>query len=100
MVVGKLDIPMQAVAAICRKYRIRELSIFGSSLRDDFGPESDVDLLVDFEPDHGIGLIKYGQCQDELAEVLGRRVDLVQKSGLKALVKQTILDSARVVYAN
>jgi hypothetical protein len=100
MVVGNLEIPSQQIAALCRKYRIRELSLFGSSLRADFRSESDVDLLVEFEADHGIGLIEYAGCQQEFAELLGRRVDLVQKSGLKAVIRRNILNTARVLYAN
>ena len=100
MTIGQVELPLEKIRAICDKYRISRLSVFGSALRDDFGPKSDIDLLVEFKPNHGIGLIEYVQCQEELADVLGRRVDLVQKSGLKPAVRGTILHAARVVYAN
>ncbi len=100
MVIGQMDLPLERIATICRKYRVRELSIFGSALRADFRAESDVDLLVDFLPAHGLGLIEYLGCQEELAEVMGRRVDLVQKSGLKRLIRDEVLRTQRVIYAN
>ena len=99
MVVGQVDLPLEQIAAICRKYRVKELSIFGSALREDFRTDSDVDLLVDFLPNHGLGLIEYLQCQEELGGALGRKVDLVQKSGLKRFVRDEILGTSRVIYA-
>ena len=100
MRIGHVEFPMDRITEICRQYRVKELSVFGSALRDDFRPDSDIDLLVDFQPNHGHGLIAYLCCQDDLGETLGRRVDLVQKSGLKRFVKDEILSTARVVYAN
>jgi predicted nucleotidyltransferase len=99
MVVGQVDLPLEKIAEICRKYRVRELSIFGSALRGDFGTESDVDLLVDFVPAHGLDLVDYIRCQDELGAVLGRRVDLVQKPGLKRVIREEILRTSKVIYA-
>ncbi len=100
MVAGRIDLPMEQIAAICRKYRVKELSIFGSALRDDFRPDSDVDLLVDFLPNHGHGLIAYLSCQEEFSQLLGRRVDLVQKSGVKRVLRDRILNTAKVIYEN
>lgn len=100
MLVGQVDFALEAIGAICRKYRVKELSVFGSVLREDFRADSDVDLLVDFLPDHGLGLIEYVGCQEELGAVLGRRVDLVQKSGLKRFVREEILKTAKAIYAN
>ena len=100
MRIGHVDFPMDRIGEICRQYRIKELSVFGSALRDDFRSDSDVDLLVDFQPNHGLGLIAYLSCQDDLRETLGRPVDLVQKSGLKRFVKDEVLRTAKVVYAN
>ncbi|HUO10292.1 MAG TPA: nucleotidyltransferase family protein [Phycisphaerae bacterium] len=99
MVIGRMDLPLERIAEVCRKYRVRELSVFGSVLREDFRPDSDVDLLVDFLPNHGLGLIDYISCQEELSEVVGRPVDLVQKSGLKRFVKGEVLRTHRVIYA-
>jgi len=100
MVLGRADIPLEIIGQICRKYRVRELSVFGSVLRTDFNIESDIDLLVDFQPNHGLGFIEYLQCQDELSGVFGRRIDLVQKAGLKHALRDEILRSRRVIYAN
>lgn len=96
----KIDIPAaDAIGELCRRYRVRELALFGSVLRDDFRDDSDIDILVEFEPDSGIGLIEYVRLQRELGELFGRRVDLVEKAGLKQLIRQSVLDSAQVLYA-
>jgi uncharacterized protein len=90
---------MPQIEEICRKYHVRELSLFGSALRDDFRPDSDYDLLVEFEPDARIGLIKYVELQETLADLLCRRVDLVSKEGLKPRIRDKVLSSAEPVYA-
>jgi uncharacterized protein len=89
----------QELAGYCRLNRIRELAVFGSVLRDDFGPDSDIDLLVEFEPEAEIGFLALARMQRELSVILGRKVDLVPKDGLKPLVRQSILDSSKVVCA-
>lgn len=68
-------------------------------LRPDFGPESDVDILVDFEPDAMIGLIDFGRLQRALSELIGRDVDLVTKAGLKPAIRDWVLSQARLLYA-
>lgn len=100
MVACHVQLPLDRIAEICRKYRIKELAIFGSALRDDFRPDSDIDLLVEFQPNHGHGLFAYLSCQDEFARLLSRPVDLVQKSGLKPVIRDDILRSARTIYEN
>lgn len=100
MVIGQIDLPMERIAEICQKYRVRELSIFGFALREDFRSDSDIDVLVDFFPAHGLGLLDYLSCQHDLSDVIGREVDLVQKSGLKKFVKDEVLRTRRVIYAN
>lgn len=88
------------IAAFCRKWHVRELSLFGSVLRDDFGPESDIDILVDLLPDHGLDLFDWVDMREELKHLFQREVDLVSKGGLKNPVrKKVILSSAKVVYA-
>lgn len=94
----RLDLPMEQIAAICRKYHVRELSLFGSVLRDDFGPESDVDFLVVFEPEARIGFVKLFGLQHEFEELLQRSVDVVPKDGLNPVIRKAVLDSARVIY--
>jgi len=89
-----------ALAAFCRKWRIRELSLFGSALREDFGPESDLDFLVSFEPDAGWDLFDLITMKDELESHFGRRVDLVEKEALRnPWRKYEILRTREVVYA-
>lgn len=94
-----LDLPIAEIADLCRSYRVRELSLFGSALRNDFRPESDLDFLVLFEPNARIGFLKFAALQRELGALVGRRVDLVPKRGLKPIIREEVLTSARVVYA-
>lgn len=94
-----LDLPLAEIAALCRRYRVRELSLFGSALREDFGPDSDVDLLVAFQSDVRIGFLALGRMEQELASLLARDVDLVPKDGLKPVIRDEVLAAARVLYA-
>ena len=96
---GHIDIPWEALAELCRTYHVRELSLFGSVLRDDFHAGSDIDILVEFEPGAPIGLIEYIGLQEELSDLLGRTVDLVSKRGLKRLIRDEVINASRVVYA-
>jgi predicted nucleotidyltransferase len=98
----KLQINTQTakVAEFCRRYRIRELSLFGSVLRDDFRPDSDVDVLVDFEPDAQHSLFDLVRLEEELSALLGRKVDLIEKSGLRnPFRRHEILRTRRVIFA-
>jgi predicted nucleotidyltransferase len=94
-----IDLPLEALAALCQRYSVHELAVFGSTRRGDFGPRSDIDLLVEFEPDALIGFMALSRMQRELTALLGRRVDLVPKAGLKALIRQHVLDEVEVLYA-
>ena len=94
-----IALPLAEIAELCRRYGVRELSLFGSALRDDFQPESDVDLLVEFEPGTRVGFLLLGRLESELETLLGRRLDLVPKGGLKPLIRQQVIASARVLYA-
>ncbi len=95
----RITIPTDSIAEFCRRHRIRHLGLFGSVLRDDFRPESDVDVLVEFEPEAQVGLFTLMDIQDELAALLGRRVDLVPRQGLKRVIRASVLASEQVVYA-
>ena len=95
----KIEIPTDEIADFCRRHRIRSLSLFGSVLREDFRPDSDADVLVEFEPDAQVGFIALSRMQRELAELLQRPVDLVPKEGLKPKIREAVLASAEVVYA-
>jgi predicted nucleotidyltransferase len=103
MVTGVSDLPMGQIEAFCKRWRIREFALFGSILRDDFGPESDVDVMVAFEPDHGWSLLDFVGMRDELVEMLGRPVDVVTRSAVERsrnpYRRHRILTTARTVYA-
>lgn len=89
----------QKIDELCRKYKVKELSLFGSRGRGDFSENSDFDFLVEFNPDADIGLFQFSKIQIALEEVLGTDVDLVSKKGLKARIKERILSEAEIVYA-
>ena len=99
----QLSIPGNALTAFCRARGIKRLAIFGSALRDDFGPESDVDVLVEFKRGRAPGLLSVADMELELAELFGRKVDLVLWSAVvqsrNYIRRNAILDSAEEVYA-
>ncbi|MSP14282.1 MAG: nucleotidyltransferase [Chloroflexi bacterium] len=99
MTIQELNLPIDAVRALCRRYQVQELALFGSALSGKFRPESDIDMLVEFQPEAEVGFITLSRMQRELAELLQRPVDLVPKGGLKPRVRQAILDSRQVLYA-
>jgi uncharacterized protein len=84
---------------LCQEYQVQELSLFGSALRPDFRPESDLDFLVEFRPEAQIGLFRFAHMQHELEDLFQRRVDLVPKKGLRPFLKDSVLGSAQTVYA-
>jgi uncharacterized protein len=95
----RLHVPADELAQLCVESGVRELAAFGSVLRDDFDDESDVDLLVEFDPGRHVSLFDLVRLQHRLEDLLGRRVDLVPKGGLKPLIRDQVLSSARTVYA-
>ena len=100
MPIPHLTIDRGRLADFCRKWRVTELSFFGSVLRDDFRPDSDVDVLVSFEPNAGWTLLDLVSMQQEVADVLGRSVDLVEEAALRNPYRRSaILKSKQVVYA-
>ncbi len=94
-----IEIPLDEIATFCRRHHIRQLALFGSVLREDFSPDSDVDILVEFEPDAQVGFMALSGMQFELSEIFQRAVDLVPRQGLKPKIKDIILSSAQVIYA-
>lgn len=98
---ARIDIPPARIAAFCRRNQIVRLALFGSVLRDDFSPESDMDVLVEFAADARVGL-SFIKVQEELSEVLGRQVDLHTFQGVESnrnwLLREEILGSAEAVY--
>jgi predicted nucleotidyltransferase len=97
MVEPRIQIPREAIADFCRRHHIRRLALFGSVMRDDFGPDSDVDVLVDFEPGHVPGLAFF-TMQHELSEIFGRRVDLNTLGFLSPYLRDKVQADAAVLY--
>src|SRR6266581_7433064 len=96
-----IELPQHQIAEFCRRHHIRKLSLFGSVLRDDFRPDSDVDVLVEFEPDHIPGLIRFAGMELELSKLLGgRKVDLNTPQFLSPYFRDEVLEEAAVQVAN
>src|SRR3972149_2921826 len=97
----RIEIPRDQVADFCRRWKITELAVFGSVLREDFRPDSDVDVLVTFAPEAKWSLFDHVDMEDELARILGRPVDLVSRRGIEKsrnpFRRRAILESAKVV---
>jgi hypothetical protein len=92
-------IPLEELAGFCRQYQVRELALFGSMLRQDHRPDSDIDLLVSFQPAARVTFLTLTRMQRELEALLGRKVDLVPKDGVKPVIRDDVLATARVLYA-
>ncbi len=88
-------LPLDGLRRFCRRNRIRSLALFGSALRSDFGAESDVDFLVEFEKGASPGLMRLAGMEEELASLLGRRVDLVTAGSLSPYFRAQVLSEAR-----
>ena len=99
---ARITLPQDEIRAFCRRHHIRRLSLFGSVLRDDFGPDSDVDVLVDFEEGAEPGLLEIVALQDELSQILGRTADLVERKAVEQsenyIRRRHILNTAETVY--
>lgn len=99
----RITLDMATINSFCTRWKITELALFGSVIRDDFNPDSDIDILVTFAPDSRWSLIDHVRMQEELSELLGRKVDLVSKRGIEHsanyLRREAILNSAEVIYA-
>jgi predicted nucleotidyltransferase len=100
----QVDVPAEQIAAFCHKWNVTELALFGSVLRDDFGPGSDIDVLVTFAPDVKIGVFDLMRMRDELTAMFGRQVDLVERRLIEQsnnyIRRKHILDTAEVVYGS
>jgi predicted nucleotidyltransferase len=86
------------IGRFCKKHHITKFSFFGSYLRDDFGPESDIDVLVEFDPAHVPGLITIAAMEFELSEIIGRKVDIRTPEDLSRYFRQEVLRTAEVQY--
>ena len=94
-----LHISLEELRCLCRRYQVRELALFGSMLHQEHRPESDVDLLVSFQPAARVTFLTLARMQRELETLLGRKVDLVPKDGLKPVIRDHVLATARALYA-
>ncbi len=101
MKVPNLDVPTDKIGAFCQKWKLKEFSLFGSVLRDDFGPQSDIDVLISFRPGAAMTFEGYLQMREELSAIFGgRSVDLVEKRLLRNPFRRyEILTTREVVYA-
>lgn len=96
----RVSISQGALRAFCREHGIRRLSLFGSVLRDDFGPDSDIDVLVEFEPDRIPGLLGIASLESQMSELFdGKKVDLRTPEDLSRYFRQDVLNTAEVQYA-
>lgn len=96
----KIEVPYDSIEQFCQRWKVRELSLFGSVLRGDFRPDSDVDVLVSFAEDAGLGLWEFVEMGEELEALFGRKVDLVAKDALRnPFRKHAILSTREIVYA-
>lgn len=100
MVRHGIEIPEDKIAEFCRRHQIRKLALFGSILGDEFGPESDVDVLVEFTPEGIPGLFEFEGMQIELAEMLGWKVDLNTAGFLSKWFRAEVVARAQVLYAD
>jgi uncharacterized protein len=96
---ARIPIPEARIIDFCHRNQVKSLELFGSVLRADFRPDSDVDVLVEFEPRARIGLMALSRMHRELTSLLERPVDLVPKDGLKPVIRQDVLASTEVIYA-
>lgn len=98
MATPRIPLPHDALAEFCRRHGLRSLSFFGSVLRDDFTDESDVDVLIEFEPGHTVGYIGFAGLEQELSELLGRKVDLNTPAMLSPYFRDEVLSEASPAY--
>jgi predicted nucleotidyltransferase len=94
----RVPVDRNRIAEFCRRHHVRRLALFGSVLRDDFGPGSDIDVLVEFEPDTFVGF-RIIEMEDELSQILGRKVDLVTARALNHRIRGHVLEEAQTQYA-
>jgi predicted nucleotidyltransferase len=96
---ARILVDREKIAEFCRQHHIRKLALFGSVLRDDFRPDSDVDVLVEFEPEASAGFLRLAAMELELSQLLGRRADLRTPPELSRYFRDTVIKTAEVQYA-
>lgn len=102
MLTFNIQLPKEKLVEFCQRWKVSELALFGSVLRDDFRPDSDIDILITFAPDAKRGLMTLSKMKYELEDLLGREVDLVNKSAVETshnwIRRNEILETAQVIY--
>ena len=96
---AKIAIDRDEIASFCRRHHIRRLALFGSVLRDDFRPDSDVDVLIEFEQETSAGFLRMARMEQELCEILHRKIDLRTPAELSRYFRDDVLRTAEVQYA-
>jgi uncharacterized protein len=103
MTISAIELPVQQIQEFCQKWQVTEFALFGSVLRDDFRPDSDIDILITFSPTAKRGLAETLQMRDELQAIFNRKIDLIVKAAIERsenwLRRKNILESAQVIYA-
>jgi predicted nucleotidyltransferase len=100
MINNKIKVPKDKIVDFCRRWKVAEFALFGSALREDFSPDSDVDVLVTFDPNAHHSLFELVRMEEELEAIFGRKVDLVEKAGIRnPFRRHEILKSLEIVYA-
>ena len=94
----QIEVPRDRIEAVCQRWKVRELCLFGSVLREDFGPESDVDVLVEFEPGTRVSLFDMVRMEIELTELIGRKVDLRTPEDLSRYFREEVVATAERLY--
>ncbi len=95
----QVTIPHAAIRDFCRAHAVRELAVFGSVVRDDFSPDSDIDVLIDLASEARVGLVTLQSMRDELAGIFGRPVDLLTRNGLNRHIRDQVLLDAETIHA-
>ncbi len=102
--IKNIEISVDSIGAFCSQWKITELALFGSVLREDFGPESDIDVLVTFEPNPGWSIFDHLHMEEELEAIFGRKVDLVSRQAIEEnhnpIRRKVILESAKVIHVS
>ena len=96
---AKIEVPKNRLERFCQKYQVRRMALFGSVLRSDFRPDSDIDVLVVFDPSARVTFMTLGRMKRELTDLFDRPVDLVPEAGLKPSIRDAVLASSEEVYA-
>lgn len=95
-----IEINQAALKDICTRYGVQKLSLFGSAIHDNFGPDSDVDLLVEFQPEQQVGYFRLTELQLELEDVIGRKVDLRTSGEVSRYFREQVMQEAVIQYAS